>query len=145
VKLSSLSDAIDRLNADFGTWQTPWGKINRFQRLDDSIKPHFDDSKASIPVPFVAGVWGSLAAFYAGPAPNTKRWYGHSGNSFVAAIEFGKRIRAFAVKVGGESGDPNSAHFEDQAARYAAGDLREVYFYPEQLRGHIVRIYHPGR
>jgi acyl-homoserine-lactone acylase len=145
VKLSSLSDAIDRLNADFGTWQTPWGKINRFQRLDDSIKPHFDDSKASIPVPFVAGVWGSLAAFYAGPAPNTKRWYGHSGNSFVAAIEFGKRIRAFAVKVGGESGDPNSANFEDQAARYAAGDLREVYFYPEQLRGHIVRIYHPGR
>jgi acyl-homoserine-lactone acylase len=144
-KLVSLGDAVDRLNADFGTWKTPWGEVNRFQRLDDTIKPHFDDGKPSISVPFVAGTWGSLAAFYADPAPNTKRWYGHSGNSFVAVVEFGKRIHAVAVTAGGESGNPNSRHFDDEATRYASGNLREVYFYPDQLRGHTERSYHPGQ
>jgi acyl-homoserine-lactone acylase len=144
-KLTALSGAIDRLNADFGTWQTPWGQINRFQRIDDSIKGHFDDSKPSIPVPFVAGTWGSLAAFYAAPRPNTKRWYGTAGNSFVAVVEFGKRVRAVAVTAGGESGHPDSRHFDDEAARYASGNLRPVYFYPDQLRGHTERVYHPGQ
>jgi len=145
VKLQALSDAVDGLNADFGTWRTPWGNINRFQRLDDSIKPHFDDAKPSIPVPFVAGTWGSLAAFYAYPGANTKRWYGVSGNSFVAVVEFGKRVRAIAVTAGGESGHPNSPHFDDEAVRYASGNLRPVYFYPDQLRGHTARVYHPGQ
>jgi acyl-homoserine-lactone acylase len=144
-KLESLAFAVDRLKRDFGTWRTPWGDINRFQRLDDSIKPDFDDSKPSIPVPFVAGTWGSLAAFYAAPAANTKRWYGHSGNSFVAVVEFGKRVRAVAVTAGGESGHPGSPHFVDEATRYASGELREVYFYPQQLRGHTERTYHPGQ
>jgi acyl-homoserine-lactone acylase len=144
-KLTALADALDRLTADFGTWQTPWGQINRFQRLDDSIKGHFDDSKPSIPVPFVAGTWGSLAAFYAAPRTNTKRWYGTAGNSFVAVVEFGKRVRAVAVTAGGESGNPSSRHFDDEAARYASGKLRPVYFYPDELRGHTERVYHPGQ
>ncbi len=143
-KLASLAYAVDRLTTDFGTWRTPWGNINRFQRLDDSIKPHFDDGKPSIPVPFVAGTWGSLAAFYASPAENTQRWYGHAGNSFVAVVEFGTRVRAVAVTAGGESGHPNSPHFQDEALRYASGNLRPVYFYPDQLRGHTERVYHPG-
>jgi acyl-homoserine-lactone acylase len=48
------------------------------------------------------------------------------------------------VTAGGESGDPHSRHFNDQAARYATGNLRDVYFYPEDLRRHIERRYHPG-
>jgi len=145
VRLQALAGAVDALNADFGTWRTPWGNINRFQRLDDSIKPHFDDAKPSIPVPFVAGTWGSLAAFYAYPGDTTKRWYGVAGNSFVAVVEFGKRVRAVAVTAGGESGHPNSPHFDDEAARYASGNLRPVYFYPDELRGHTERVYHPGQ
>jgi len=143
-KLHSLSLALDHLTADFGTWRTPWGNINRFQRLSDDIVPHFDDAQPSIPVPFVPGIWGSLAAFYAAPGPGTKRRYGNSGNSFVAVVEFGKRVRALAVTAGGESGRLQSPHFDDQAVRYASGDLRPVYFYPDQLRGHVERSYHPG-
>lgn len=142
--LGALSTATERLTRDFGTWKTPWGEINRFQRLDDSIESHFDDARPSIPVPFTSAQWGSLASFGARPYPNTHRWYGGSGNSFVAVVEFGDSVRARAVTAGGESGDPASPHFNDQAARYAAGDLREVYFYPGQLEGHIERKYHPG-
>ena len=142
--LQSLTAASDRLSSDFGSWKTPWGQINRFQRLDDDIESHFDDSKPSIPVEFTSALWGSLASFAARPYSNTKKWYGTSGNSFVAAIDFGKTIRARAVTCGGESGDPSSPHFEDEAERYATGNLREVYFYRAQLKGHTERTYHPG-
>jgi acyl-homoserine-lactone acylase len=143
--LGALAAASDKLAADFGTWETPWGNINRFQRLDDNIRhPRFDDAKHSIPVPFTSSIWGSLASYGARPYPNTKRWYGTSGNSFVCVIEFGPRVRAWAVSTGGESGNPVSPHFDDQAVRYATGNLREVYFYPSQLKGHIERDYHPG-
>ncbi len=142
-KLAALAAASDQLQTDFGSWRTPWGKINRFQRLDDAIAPQFSDAAPSIPVPFTASRWGSLAAFSA-RASGTKRWYGTSGNSFVAVVEFGPRVRAVAVTAGGESGDPGSRHFNDEAGRYAQGQLREVYFWPDQLRGHIERAYHPG-
>jgi acyl-homoserine-lactone acylase len=142
--LQALATACDRLAADFGSWRTPWGDINRFQRFNDDIASRFDDAKPSIPVGFTSSRWGSLASFGARPYPNTKKWYGNTGNSFVAAVEFGDRIRARAVTAGGESGDPASPHFNDQAERYATGNFREVYFYPEQLKGHTERTYHPG-
>lgn len=142
--LQSLAAASDRIAADFGTWKTPWGEINRFQRLTDDIVHPFSDAGPSIPVGFTSGIWGSIASFGARPYRGSKKWYGTSGNSFVAVVEFGKTVRAKAVTAGGESGDPKSKHFNDQAKRYATGDLREVYFYPSQLKGHSERSYRPG-
>jgi acyl-homoserine-lactone acylase len=144
-KLAALAAASDRLATDFGTWRTPWGEINRFQRTTGDIVQQFDDAAPSIPVPFTSAQWGSLASFGARTYPGTVRMYGTSGNSFVAVVEFGPRIRAMAITAGGESGHPGSPHFTDEAARYAAGDLRELYFYPDQLAGHTERTYHPGQ
>lgn len=143
--LESLGRASDKLTNDFGKWQTPWGEINRFQRLTGDIVHPFNDAAPSIPVGFTSGNWGSLASFGANPTRNTKKWYGTSGNSFVAVVEFGKKVNAKAVTAGGESGNPKSPHFNDQAQRYSTGDLREVYFYPEQLKGKTKRQYIPGQ
>jgi len=142
--LQSLAAASDRLAADFGTWKTPWGDINRFQRLTGDIVQPFNDAGPSIPVAFPSAQWGSLASFGARAYPGTKKWYGTSGNSFVAVVEFGDTVRAKAVTAGGESGHPPSKHFNDQAKRYATGNLRDVYYYRAQLQGHIEREYHPG-
>jgi len=142
--LQSLSAASDKLAADFGNWKTPWGDINRFQRLTDDIVHPFSDAGPSIPVGFTSAVWGSLASFGARPYKGSKKIYGTSGNSFVAVVEFGKTVRARAVTAGGESGSPSSPHFNDQAKRYSTGDLRDVYFYRSQLKGHTEREYHPG-
>ena len=142
--LQSLAAASDRLAADFGSWRTPWGDINRFQRLTGDIVQPFNDAAPSIPVGFTYSQWGSLASFAARAYPGTKKWYGTSGNSFVAVVEFGDRVRARAVTAGGESGNPASSHFNDQAKRYSTGELREVYFYRDQLKGHTQREYHPG-
>ncbi len=143
-KLEALGQAVARLERDFGSWRTPWGAINRFQRISPAIDHPFSDRAPSIPVGFSSARWGSLASFGAAPRQGSKRWYGTSGNSFVAVVEFGKRVRARAVTAGGESGNPASPHFNDQAPRYATGNLREVYFYPDQLQGHIERRYRPG-
>ena len=142
--VAGLEAATEKLTADFGTWQTAWGDINRFQRINSDIAQPFSDREASIPVKFTSAVWGSLASFGAKAYPGTKRWYGTSGNSFVAVVEFGPRVRAKAVTAGGESGLMDSVHFKDQQSRYAEGNLREVYFYPDEVNRHVERRYRPG-
>lgn len=142
--LEALAAASNKLTADFGRWQIAWGEINRFQRINGAIVQPFSDSKPSIPVGFTSSFWGSLASFGARAYPGTRKWYGTSGNSFVAVVEFGQKVRAKAVTAGGESGHPGSPHFDDEAQRYSVGNLRDVYFYPSDLKGHTERTYHPG-
>jgi acyl-homoserine-lactone acylase len=144
-RLESLAAAIDKLTADFGKWQTPWGDINRFQRNDGAIVQKFDDAKPSTPVMFSSARYGSLASFGARAYPGTKKWYGTSGNSFVAVIEFGDQVKAKAVTAGGLNSLPGSKHFNDQTERYSTGNLRDVYFYRDQLKGHTEREYKPGQ
>jgi acyl-homoserine-lactone acylase len=144
-RLAALATVSDKLAADFGTWKTPWGEVNRFQRISPAIVHPYSDDKPSNPVPFASGRWGSLASFGARSFNGSRKIYGSSGNSFVAAVEFGPDgVRARAITAGGLSGDITSKHFNDQAGRYASGNLREVYFYPEQLEGHTERSYKPG-
>jgi len=143
--VEALAAASDKLAADFGSWKTPWGDINRYQRNTGDIVQKFDDSNPSIPVGFTSSRWGSLASFGARAYPGTKKMYGNTGNSFVAVVEFGDRVRAKAISAGGENNVPSSPHFGDQAVRYSTGDLRDVYFYREQLRAHTEREYHPGQ
>ena len=144
ARVEALSAALDRLAEDFGDWRTPWGEINRFQRLTGDIDLPFDDAAPSTPVGFTSARWGSLASFGARPREGTARWYGSSGNSFVAVVEFGERLRAVAVTAGGLSNDPHSPHYDDQGERYATGNLREVRFYREDVEEAARERYRPG-
>jgi acyl-homoserine-lactone acylase len=143
-RLSSLARASQKLTADFGSWKTPWGEINRFQRLSADISLKYDDSKPSIAVPFPSATWGSLASFGA-VSRNTKRMYGESGNSFIAVVEFGPRIKAKSLLAGGVSGDPSSKHFTDQAEIYSKSQFKDVWFYRADVEQHVERSYHPGK
>src|SRR5207253_3008469 len=136
--------ATDTMIARFGTWKKPYGDINRFQRISPEIKHPFNDAAPSIPVGFPSALFGTLASFDGPHQLGTKNLYGTRGNSFVAVIEFGPRVKAIAVTAGGESGNTASKHFTDQARNYATGNLQPVYFYPEDLKGHIEKIYKPG-
>jgi acyl-homoserine-lactone acylase len=144
IGVATLFEAKAKLIADFGSADTPWGEINRFQRLTGDIVQPFDDLAESIPVGFTSARWGSLAAYGQRTFNGTKRIYGTRGNSFVAVVEFGDKVTAKAITAGGQSGDPASPHFNDQAALYAAGKLRDVYFYPEDIEKNAKRKYHPG-
>lgn len=140
---AALTRAVASLQADFGGWHVPWREVNRYQRTTSAIVQPFADDKPSLPVVFASARWGSLASFGTRQYPGTKRWYGTSGNSFVAVVEFGPRVRAMAVSSGGASGRETSPHFNDQAELYASGRMRPVYFYAEDLKAHVEKSYRP--
>jgi acyl-homoserine-lactone acylase len=144
LRLESLARASAKLTADFGSWKTPWGEINRYQRLTGDIVQPNDDAKPSLPVPFGSATWGSLAAFGQTGPRTTKRIYGNRGNSFVAAVQFGPRVQAKSVLAGGVSGDPSSPFFTNQAERYATGNFKDVRYYREDVERGSVRTYRPG-
>lgn len=144
-KVAQFKTALAKLKADFGSWQTSWGAVNRFQRLTGAIRQTFDDDRPSIPVGFTSSRWGSLASYGARTYPNTVKRYGSGGNSFVAVVEFGDRVQARAVVSGGQSGDPESPHFTDQAELFCKGQFRPVYFYRQEVEEYQEANYHPGR
>jgi len=144
-RLQALAKASARLTADFGTWQTPWGEINRFQRASGDVRQVYDDAKPSIGVPFTSAVWGSLASFGMSAPQKTKRIYGDRGNSFVAAVEFGPRVRAKSILAGGNNSNPASPYYANQAEMYSQGQFKDVLFYKDDIERNLVRKYHPGQ
>lgn len=144
-KLRTLRSAAEQLETDFGDWRVPWGEVNRYQRLNGDIVQNFDDEAESLPVAFGSARWGSLASFGSRSYPGTKKMYGTSGNSFVAAVEFGDRVTAKAITVGGLNSEPDSAHFDDQAEMYTKGEFRDVLFYREDIEANLEKEYSPGQ
>ena len=143
-KLQLFKEVVAQLEADFGRWNIPWGEVNRYQRLNGDIRQAFDDAKPSIPIGFASGRWGALAAYGARYDNDTKKIYGTRGNSFVAVVEFGDKVKAKTMLAGGQSGDPDSPHFGDQAQRYADKQFKEAAYYKEDVLQRAERTYKPG-
>lgn len=139
-----MLSVIKELKSNFGNWQITWGEINRFQRISNNIEYTFDDSQPSIPVAFASSGWGMLPSYASRTFPGTKKRYGYHGNSFICAVEFGKRIKAKSLLAGGQSGDENSKHFFDQGLMYSKGQFKDVLFYKEDVMKQVERQYHPG-
>ena len=143
-RLRVFGDTLLELENAFGSWATPWGEINRYQRLTGVIDHPYDDDSPSLPVGMASSRWGALASYGARAYPGTDRIYGTSGNSFVAVVEFGERVRAKSLLAGGQSSDPASPHFDDQALRYINRAFKDVAYYREDVEKRAVRTYHPG-
>jgi acyl-homoserine lactone acylase PvdQ len=139
-----LLNAMRELEKRFKTWRLPWGEINRYQRLTDDLEERFSDGEPSLPVGFTSAQWGMLAAYNSRTYSGTNKRYGFGGASFVCAVEFGKKVKAKSVLAGGESGDPSSKHFTDQALMYTKGQFKDVLFYKEDVLKHMEKTYHPG-
>lgn len=142
--LTPLVTTLNELTQKFGTWQKPWGEINRYQRITADIADKHDDTLPSIPCGFAASTWGALPSFVSRTYPGTKLRYGYNGNSFICAVEFGKKVTAKSLLAGGNSGDIQSKHFGDQAVMYTKGQFKDVLFYKEDVVKHAERTYHPG-
>jgi len=141
-KLKALLETINDLQKRFGSWKIPWGDINRYQRLGGGEE--FSDNKPSLPSGLASSAFGSLPSFVARRYPGTEKRYGYNGNSFIACVEFGKKVTAKSILTGGQSFDPSSKHFTDQAQMYLDGDFKDVLFYKEDVLKHLERQYHPG-
>ncbi len=143
-RLEIFNEVLMKLTDDFGSWEMPWGEVHRYQRLNGDIRQAFNDALPSIPIGFASGRWGALAAYGARYHNNTKKIYGTRGNSFVAVVEFGDKVKAKSILAGGQSGDMNSPHFSDQIERYANAEFKEVVYYKEDVMENALRSYRPG-
>lgn len=143
--LLPLLATVYDIQSRFGRWQTPWGEINRFQRISSDLQNKFDDTQLSYPVGFVSSTWGMLPSYTSRIFPNTNKRYGVNGNSFVCAVEFGPRIKAKSLLAGGNSGDEKSSHFFDQGEMYSKGMFKDVLFYKEDVEKKAEKKYNPGQ
>ena len=142
--IPQLQIVVNELKTKFGTWQIPWGEINRFQRLSGDINLVYNDAFESIPIGYGPALWGSLPAYKSNYQKGSKKRYGFNGNSFVCAVEFGPKIKAKSLLAGGNSSDPKSKHFYDQAEMYRKGQFKDVLFYKDDVQKNAEKTYHPG-
>lgn len=141
--IKPLEQALQEMDRKYGSWNVAWGEINRFQRISSSISAKHDDNLPSFAVSNASALWGQLASFNSRVYPNTKKRYGYSGNSFVAAVEFGSKIKAKSLLAGGNSGLKDSKHFNDQGEMFANGKFKDVLFYEEDVRANALKTYKP--
>jgi acyl-homoserine lactone acylase PvdQ len=142
--IAPLQVTIAELMRKFGTWEKPWGEVNRFQRISGKIHDSFDDNQPSFPCGLAASTWGCLPSFISRPYSNTRLRYGSSGNSFVCAVEFGKKVTARSLLAGGVNGNPASPYFNNQGLAYTKGQFKEVWFYKDDVIKNAATTYHPG-
>ena len=140
--MTLLEQTLNDLTIKFGTWKITWGEINRYQRNADRI---FDDRKPSLPVGLGSSLFGSIPSFASRRVANTVKRYGIAGNSFVACVEFGKKVTAKSIVTGGQSSDPSSRHFADQSQMFIDGNFKDIFFYKDDVLKHAENSYHPGQ
>ena len=143
-RIEIFEKAMQHLKDDFGSTSVEWGEFNRYQRINGDIHQEFNDNLSSIRVGMASGWWGALASYGTRRGENTKRKYGVSGNSFVAVVEFGEKLKPKSMLAGGQSGDPDSPHFDDQAKPYVDCSFKTVAFYRNDVLKRAESRYHPG-
>jgi len=146
-KIRALEAVRKQLLQEFGTIQVPWGNINRLQRP----KPGkgmmaFSDSLSSLPVPGAdADFVGDIFAFYGVKLPKSHYLYGVAGDGYVSVVQLSPHIKAWSVVPWGESNDPKSSHYFDQAPLYARGQFKRAWFTLKEVKEHSAFAYHPGK
>jgi penicillin amidase len=148
ARFQALITAAENLTKLYGKWQVAYGDIHRLQRHPNQPSPAtvpFSDDLPSIPVAGVRGPLGVAFTVYDTPAtPERKKSYATVGASYMAVVEFGERMKAKSYLHFGQSGDPKSPHFFDQAELLSKQQFKDAWFYADDVEKHTTEKYHPG-
>ena len=142
--LEALAGVLDGLQREWGRTEIPWGELNRLQRPPSQNDDDFSADLPSVPVAGAPGALGSVFVFHIGDWGRTNVRYGEHGNSFMKVIEFGPAVRGRSLLVFGQSGDPDSPHFFDQAQLYSDRQFKTAWSTREEVEANAVESYVPG-
>lgn len=142
--LEALVGVLEGLRRDWGRTEVAWGELNRLQRPPTQNDDDFSADLPSVPVAGAPGALGSVFVFHIGDWGRTNVRYGEHGNSFMKVVEFGPAVRGRSLLVFGQSGDPESPHFFDQAQLYSDREFKPAWFTREEVEANAVESYVPG-
>ena len=144
-RVAALAEVRDGLKRMTGSDRVPLGELQRHQRRSERSGEKFDDARPSLPLPTAAaGTVGSIFTVGVEQPTGAKRRYAAYGMGYVSVMEFGPRVRSMSIIPYGQSGDPASPHYNDQAALFAQGRFKPAWFTMEEIRANLERSYRPG-
>lgn len=146
ARFRALITAADRLRERYGEWRIPYGAIHRIQRApSDAVV--FSDVLPSLPIAGVRGPLGIAFTIYHTPPtdqPNQNLQYARTGASYMAVYEFGPRTKGASYLHYGQSHNPDSPHYFDQARLLSERKFKPAWIYWDDVLAHTERAYHPG-
>jgi acyl-homoserine-lactone acylase len=153
LKFQALVVAAGKLKKQYGDWRVRWGDVSRMQRhanfaynkSEDGLNIPFSDALPSLPCAGAPGPLGVVFnTYYVPPNARHKKQYGLVGGSFIGVYEFSDPVKAATVLQFGESSDPDSPHFMDQAQLYSKKQFKPAWFEWSDVLAHAKLTYHPG-
>jgi acyl-homoserine-lactone acylase len=153
AQFRALATAATKLQWSHRDWKIPWGNLHRAQRRENSadlLELPFDDQRPSLASVGGHGPMGVIFTQYYSPPiyipfkKTLKKKYGLIGATYMGVYEFGDRVEGATVLHFGQSGNPASANFFDQAQLLATGQFKRELFYWEDVLAAAVSVYHPG-
>jgi acyl-homoserine-lactone acylase len=132
--VAAFGQAVESMKTDFGRWDVAWGEVHRMRRGD-----------LDLPVGGCDGQLGCFRVLQFRPSADTL-WVANRGDAWILAVEFGRNgPRAYSILAYGQSDDPASPQFADQAPLFARGELKRVAFTERAIARDLVRRYRPGQ
>jgi len=124
--------AVSETAERFGAWDVAWGEVHRVRWGD-----------VDVPVGGCGGALGCFRVLGFSTADDGKRFV-NGGDAWVLAVEFGDEPRAYSILGYGQTPDPESPFHANQAAMFAAGEMKTVLWRESDIEDATVYRYRPG-
>jgi acyl-homoserine-lactone acylase len=130
--VEAFRSAVRETTERYGAWDVAWGDVHRVRR-----------GEVDVPVGGCGGALGCFRVLSFSRDTDGRRVV-NGGDGWVIAVEFGDEPRAYSVLAYGQSNDPDSPYHANQAALFAANEMKQVLWTEADIEAAVRERYRPG-